>query len=88
MERQPFHLVILDLMRQEAKLVMSSAGAEDRMRNYGNIFRKAELPTTEMLEEIIMQLEELGHGFPNSCGDTHQAEKYLWYLVQDLKQLL
>lgn len=88
MDRKPFHLVILDLMRQEAKLVLSSAGAEDRMRSYGNIFRKAELPTKEMIEEIIRQLEELGHRFPNSCGDTHEAEKFLWYLAQDLKELL
>lgn len=88
MKRKPYHLVILDCMKEEAKLVMSSAGAEDRMRGYGNIFRKAELPSNEIISEIVRELERLGNKFPNSCGDTHEAEKYLWYLAQDLKELL
>lgn len=88
MKRKPFHMVILDQMKEEAKLVMSSAGAEHRMRQFGDVFRKAELPSKEMVAEIVRELEKLGNKFPNSCGDTHEAEKFLWYLAQDLKELL
>ena len=88
MERKPFHLVILDKMKEEAKLVMSSDGAEQRMRQFGDVFRKAELPSEEMIAEIVRELEKLGNKFPNSCGDTLEAERFLWYLAQDLKDLL
>jgi hypothetical protein len=83
MVRKPFHEVILNELRELAKSVLVSAGAEKEMKLVGNIFRKAILPKDKR-SEIVKALRDLASNFPNASGDTKSAQNYLEELAEDV----
>lgn len=83
MERKPFHEVIIGEMKETAKLVAASAGAEDQMKCFGDIFRKAILPKDKK-SEIADAIRTLAKNFPNMSNDTASAQHYLEALAEDI----
>ena len=83
MERKPFHEVIINEMKEAAKLVFASSGAESEMKRLGDIFRKAILPENKK-SEIAKAIRDLAKNFPNASGDTKSAQQYLEALAEDI----
>ena len=85
MEKKPFHEVIINEMRKAAESVGVSAGAEDLLKRFGNIFRKAILPRGKKLE-IAEAIRDLAKNFPNASRDTVPAQHYLQVLADDVEK--
>lgn len=83
MKKRPFHVVILSKIEEKIPNILSSRGAENEMRELGNILYCSILPD-KVKEEVVISIE----GFAEKLspdGDEKRARLYLENLVQRLK---